>query len=62
MEEKYIGKILESDKEIKDTAQIKLGGDYWMVVNRGKVINSGDKFKIIGLNGIKLLIQKVEEE
>ena len=62
MEETYIGKVLESDKEIKDIAQIRLGGDYWMVVNKGEIINPGDKFKIIGLYGIKLLIQKAEEE
>ena len=62
MEETYIGKILESDKEITGTAQVKVGGEYWMVVNTGEIINPGDKFKITGLDGIKLLIQKVKED
>lgn len=62
MEESYIGKIIESDKEIKDKAQIKVGGEYWTVVNMGTEIKRGDRFKITGIEGIKLLINKVEEE
>lgn len=62
MEEKYIGKIMESDKEIKDKAQIKVGGEYWTAINTGIKIKSGDKFKITGIEGVKLLIKKVEEE
>ena len=62
MEETYIGRVLEADKEIGKKSQIKVGGEYWNVVNNGKVINPGDKFKITGLEGIKLLVEKVEEE
>ena len=61
MEERYIGKVLESDKEIKDKAQVKVSGEYWTVVNQGKIIKPGDRFKITGIEGIKLLIKKVEE-
>lgn len=62
MEENYIGKVIESDKEIKDKGQFKVGGEYWTVVNTGMKIKPGDKFKITGIDGIKLLIKKVEEE
>lgn len=62
MEENYIGRVIESDKEIRDKAQIKVGGEYWTAVNMGTKIKSGDKFKIKGIEGIKLLIEKVEEE
>lgn len=62
MEENYIGKVIESDKEIKGKGQFKIGGEYWTVVNTGIIIEPGDKFKITGIDGIKFLIKKVEEE
>ncbi|MBE6063276.1 MAG: NfeD family protein [Clostridium butyricum] len=58
MEEKYIGKIFEADKEIKDKAQYKVGGEYWTLVNCGEIINVGDKFEIIGIEGIKFIVKK----
>lgn len=57
-EETYIGKIIISEKEIFDKAQIKINGEYWTVVNEGDVINVGDKFEITGIEGIKLKIKK----
>ncbi|WP_294375274.1 NfeD family protein [uncultured Clostridium sp.] len=62
MEEKYIGEIFEAKKEINDKAMIKVGGEYWTAINKGKKIKTGDKFKIIGIEGIKLLIEKLKEE
>lgn len=62
MEENYIGKVMESDKDIKDKCQIKVGGEYWTAVNTGEKIKCGDKFQITGIEGIKLLIKKVEEK
>lgn len=57
-EETYIGKIMISEKEIFDKAQIKINGEYWTVVNEGEVIHVGDKFEITGIEGIKLKIKK----
>jgi membrane protein implicated in regulation of membrane protease activity len=57
-EETYIGKIIISEKEIFDKAQVKINGEYWTVVNEGEVIRVGDKFEIIGIEGIKLKIMK----
>lgn len=59
MEETYIGKIIESDKQINDKAQIKVNGEYWTAINDGDIINVGDKFLITGIEGIKLKIKKV---
>lgn len=59
MEETYIGKIMESDKEITDKAQVKVNGEYWTVINEGNIIHKGDKFLITGIEGIKLKIKKV---
>lgn len=58
MEETYIGKILEADKEIKGKAQVKVGGEYWTVVNNDEIIKPGDKFQITGIDGIKLVVKK----
>lgn len=58
MEESYIGKIMISEKEIFDKAQVKINGEYWTVVNEGEIIRVGDKFEIIGIEGIKLKIIK----
>jgi membrane protein implicated in regulation of membrane protease activity len=59
MEETYIGKIIESEKEIKDKAQIKVNGEYWTAINEGEIINAGEKFVITRIQGIKLIIKKV---
>jgi len=59
MEETYIGKIMESEKQIISKAQVKVNGEYWTVINEGDVINVGEKFIITGIQGIKLKIKKV---
>lgn len=59
MEETYIGKVMESEKEIVSKAQVKVNGEYWTVINEGDVINAGEKFIITGIQGIKLKIKKV---
>ena len=58
MEETYIGKIMESEKEIVNKAQVKVNGEYWTVINEGDVIHVGEKFIITGIQGIKLKIKK----
>lgn len=62
MEETYVGKIMISEKEIIDKAQVKVGGEYWTVINEGDIIHKGDKFTIKGIEGIKLKIEKVQED
>lgn len=59
MEETYIGKVLESDKEIINKSLVKVNGEYWTVINEGDVINKGEKFMITGIEGIKLKIKKI---
>jgi len=59
MEETYIGKIMESEKEIISKSQIKVNGEYWTVINEGDVIHVGEKFIITGIQGIKLKIKKI---
>ena len=62
MEEKYIDMVLFAKEDIFDRTRIKVGGSYWIGENKGCQINKGTKFKIIGIEGNKLLIKGLEEE
>ena len=62
MEETYIGKVMQSEKDITSTAQVKVSGEYWTVTNEGDTIHKGDKFIITGIEGIKLKVKKVEDD
>lgn len=59
MEEEYIGQEFTSDKNIKEKGTIKFEGIYWTVKNVGEDINKGDRVKIIGIEGNKLVIKKI---
>lgn len=61
MEETYIGRIMKAQENIVDRARVKVDGVYWTVQNTGDEIKVGDSFKIIGIEGIKLIIKKEEE-
>ncbi|MFU7517834.1 NfeD family protein, partial [Clostridium sp. HCS.1] len=61
MEETYIGRRMKAEEYIIERAKVKVDGIYWTVVNTGEKINSGENFKIIGSEGIKLIIKKEEE-
>lgn len=62
MEETYIGKEFLAEEEIEKTARFKVGGIYWTGKNDGGKINKGEKFKVIGIQGNKLLIKGLREE
>lgn len=62
MEETYIGMIFDAEQKIEETAQIKVSGIYWAVINEGEVIGKGDKFIITGIQGNKFTINKYKEE
>lgn len=61
MEETYIGMILDSEKNIKETALVKVRGSYWTVINEGEEIKKGDKFIITGIEGTQLMIKKYKK-
>ncbi|KRQ86723.1 hypothetical protein ABG79_01475 [Caloramator mitchellensis] len=60
MEEEYIGRELVADEDIADKALVKIEGIYWTVKNLNGVIKKGDKIKIVGIEGNKILVEKVE--
>lgn len=61
MEQNYVGRVLVAEEDITDKTQIKYEGIYWYVVNYHETIKRGDKFKITGIEGNKLVVEKIEE-
>jgi membrane protein implicated in regulation of membrane protease activity len=59
MEQTYVGRELTIEENVEEKASIKLDGIYWTVKNEGEPIGKGDKVKIVGLEGNKLLIRKI---
>jgi membrane protein implicated in regulation of membrane protease activity len=61
-EQGYIGRKLTADEEITERARVKVDGIYWTVKKVGRDIDKGDRVEIVGLEGNKLLIKKVDKE
>jgi membrane protein implicated in regulation of membrane protease activity len=58
MEEGYIGREITLDEDVIETAKVKIDGIYWTIKNVGEPVKRGDKVKITGLQGNKLLVKK----
>lgn len=58
MEEEYIGKSLILSKEVNDTALIKYQGIFWTFKSINGKLDKGEKVRIIGIEGNKILIEK----
>jgi membrane protein implicated in regulation of membrane protease activity len=59
MEEKYVGREIQIEKDITDKDSIKIDGIYWTVKNAGEPIQKGDRVKITGIEGNKIIIKKL---
>lgn len=60
MEETYVGRIITVDQEISNEALMKFEGIYWTFKNTSNAsISVGEKVKITGILGNKLLIEKI---
>lgn len=57
--DKIIGTIVTADKFIDESAQHKVNGIYWTVVNEGVEIKPGENFKVDEIRNNKLYIIKV---
>ncbi|HBM79337.1 MAG TPA: nodulation efficiency protein D [Clostridiaceae bacterium] len=58
MEEEYIGREITAEEDIDKQGRIKVDGIYWTVQNEGSKVEKGEKVKIVGIRGNKLLIKK----
>lgn len=61
MEEGYIGRELLINEDVMEKASIKIDGIYWTVKNSGKPIKKGDRVKIVGIEGNKIVVKKTNE-
>jgi len=59
MEEGYIGREITVDEDVVEKALIKIDGIYWTIKNQGTPIKKGDKVKITGIEGNKMLVNKI---
>jgi membrane protein implicated in regulation of membrane protease activity len=59
-EQGYVGRILTVDEDVMDKATIKIDGIYWTVKNEGELIKKGDKVKVTGIEGNKIVIKKLD--
>lgn len=60
MEEEYIGRELIADEDIADKALIKIEGIYWTVKNLNGVVKKGDRIRVVGIEGNKILVERIE--
>jgi len=58
-EKGYIGREFTIEEDINEKATIKFDGIYWTFKNEGEPIKKGDKIKITGIEGNKLLVKKI---
>jgi membrane protein implicated in regulation of membrane protease activity len=58
MEEEYIGRSITVEEDIEEKGKIKVDGIYWTAQNSGEPIGKGEKAKIVGIQGNKLVIKK----
>lgn len=58
MEQNYVGRNFIIPKRIEDTALIKYEGIFWTFKSESGVIEKGERVKIVGIEGNKLLIIK----
>lgn len=61
MEENYIGKEFIAEEDIENKGHIKISGSYWTVINNGDIIRKGQKCKITGIKGTKLMVSALEK-
>lgn len=59
MEEGYINREFLIDEDVIDKAIMKVDGIYWTVKNDGEPIKKGDKIKVTGIEGNKLVVKKI---
>ncbi|MEN8434799.1 NfeD family protein [Clostridium septicum] len=62
MEETYIGRVMKAESDILQKARVKVDGIYWTVQNQGDIIKKDSNFRIVSIEGNKLIVNKEEEK
>lgn len=58
-EQTYLGKEIIVDEDIVKTGSIRIDGVYWITKTEGDMVKKGDKVKVTGIDGNKIIIKKV---
>lgn len=58
-EKTYLGKEIVVDEDIVSSGSVKIDGVYWTAKNEGEMVKKGNKAKIIGVEGNKIIIKKI---
>jgi membrane protein implicated in regulation of membrane protease activity len=58
-EQGYVGREITVEQDIEEKGNLKIDGIYWTVKNEGEVIKKGDRIKVIGIEGNKIVIKKI---
>lgn len=58
-EETYIGKQITVDDDVIEKGSVKIDGVHWNIIIEGEPIQEGDKVKVIGVQGNKIIIEKI---
>lgn len=59
MEVGYVGKEVLVDNDVMEKTMVKIDGVYWTIKNQGEPIKKGDKVKVTGVEGNKLIVKKI---
>jgi membrane protein implicated in regulation of membrane protease activity len=59
-EETYKGREIIVDAEMQENNAVKLDGVLWKIEDISIKLQKGQKFKILGMNGNKVIIKKLE--
>jgi membrane protein implicated in regulation of membrane protease activity len=60
LEESYIGRQFKLGRDVEEKASIKFDGIYWTVKSEETALKRGELVEIVGIEGNKLLIKRVE--
>ncbi len=55
--------VLEEINNLKNTGRVKVGGEDWKAISKDdSIIPSESKVKIVAIDGVKLIVEKLPEE
>jgi len=57
-EDTYKGRLIVIDGEMEKSNAVRIDGVLWNIDNDDIILKKGDRVKVIGINGNKILIQK----
>jgi membrane-bound serine protease (ClpP class) len=60
--EALIGAMGTATTDLKPKGEIRVVGEFWKATSRGETINAGQEVKIVGMEGMFLLVESAEQK